>query len=132
MYVCVRFAAYIERRWVYASITRSAARNTRSPDPQDPDLGSRARVCHRALDRAAHRGGIEDRRGLSLSGAAPPRGARLGGCKVGALGDRPAHEGLSPDDNRPWPDAHRGGIVEAIRSGSGEGTRGHGATMSNW
>src|SRR5262245_38085478 len=47
--------AYIERQWVYGATSRSPSGHPRSPDPQNPVLGTRARVCRRAVDRTTHR-----------------------------------------------------------------------------
>src|SRR5579884_1658652 len=93
-------ALYIDTRYEGGSrhaapvVARPAPGHPRPAHPQDALLGTGARLRHRAVggavdERRAHRG-----RRLALSGAPPPRGARVDRVGVARLRAQPAREVL--------------------------------------
>src|SRR5688572_964161 len=83
----------------------TAARNPRSPHSQDAQLGSDARLRHRALDRTVERERAADRGRLPLPRALSNREKGLGRCVVGCLRQPAAREVLPAHGRRAPPAA---------------------------
>src|SRR5882672_9057064 len=73
---------------------RAAPRHTRSPRPQDAELGLDPRLRHRALDSTRHRRRAAYRGRVALSRAPSTREARLDRLRVGSLREQSPREVL--------------------------------------
>src|SRR5688572_10273507 len=133
MYGGCKLHPYIDSQWVYATSNRSPPGNTRSPHPQDVDLGAGARIRHRALDRTAHRRSPSGRGRIAVSVAPPARGARMGGGQLGAVRDQATHARVPPHTERTCAAARRSGKLAPVRRRRRQGPRRKGAAgMSAW